>query len=967
MSHQFPKGSEWRKWDLHVHTPASYDWDTKCKITVEDIVEAAVDEGLLAIAITDHHSVASVQAAVDHGKKKGLFVIPGVELRTDKGNDKIHIIALFSPDTAPKTIHEKLLCPLGFSEEDVKSSGDEQVYCDFKKACELIHELGGLVFLHAGGKANGIEQLSSDMKKLLKTDLARMVDIFEVNSVRRAKEYHDIVFPIIKQEFPCLITSDSTDRTKLTYKGGHSIEAIGKAYSWIKADTTFSGLRQILAEPVGRVHLGGTPPKLTDIATYPSRYIDSIKVSPSSSANGPWFNNQIAISPELTAVIGKKGSGKSAFVDIVALSGKSSIDPDHYSFLHKNKFRKDRTTARKYTAQLEWQDGEMITANLDEEVNRASEPERVKYLPQKFVEEICNDYGVSSLFQDEIDKVIFSYVPEEKRLGTTALRDLVQKRADAINTEVARTRNDITEKNVGIDTLEAKQRPEYKKRIENELAAKQKEHDAVKDPTPVAEPKDKLPAGQAEKLAKLEIAITEVGEEIQAAKDKRKATADSLSLLDKLDGKINTITADVEKIYEALSEEATSAGLDLKKLIKLEVDSTTLVAKRKELEAVERDLNKKLDQIGTDPKVSLYAKQKKLVAEKQTISDSFTEQHQKYEEYKKLKKAAEDARKAIVGPKSDTSLTTINSLTSELDYLTSKLDAALEMEYQARTKLSNALVKAMLGKIDLFKEIYQPLIDFIEQEKEKQEATGNMLTFDAGVVFDKSAFIEGFLKQIDQGRNGSFQGKDPGTKTLRDIIDKYTLEDADQAAKLAEEVLRCLANDATKEKPTKNDLAKQLKQGFTPKALYDFLYRVEYMDVRFKIRFNEKDLNENVFSPGEKGALLLIFYLLIDKEKIPLIMDQPEENLDNETVYTLLVPYIKRAKESRQIIIVTHNPNLAVVCDAEQVVSATMLKAKNEIRYQAGSIEDPTTNRKIVDTLEGTMPAFTKRDQKYIR
>lgn len=966
MEELYPKGSEWRKWDLHVHTPASYDWDRKCGKTVEEIVETAIAKGLFAIAITDHHSMAAVQEGIDHGKKKGLFVIPGVELRTNMGNNKIHIIALFSPDIAPKTIHEKVLCPIGFSEEDIKKSGDEQVYCDFKHACGLVHELGGLVFLHAGGKANGIEQLSSDMKRLLKTDLARMVDIFEVNSKKSVKDYRDIVFPIIKQEFPCLITSDSTDRSKLTYKSGHSIEVIGKAYSWIKADTTFCGLRQILAEPVGRVYLGNTPPKLTDIAAHPSRYIDSLEVGPIASGGGSWFDNKIALSSELTAVIGKKGSGKSAFVDIVALSGKSSIDPEHYSFLHKTKFRKDHITARKYRAVLKWKDGETVEVQLDEDVIRASEPERVKYLPQKFVEEICNDYGVSLLFQDEIDKVIFSYVPEEKRLSTTNLRDFIQKRADAINSAVARTREGITKKNIDIFVLEEKQRPEYRRKIENKLTAKQKEHDSVKNPAPVAEPKNKLPKGQADKLAKIEEELIKVGVAIQSAKEERKTNADSLSFLDKLDGKINLLTDDVEKIYE-FDKEADSAGLNLRKLIKLEVDSKTLTAKRRELKVVESNLNKKLDELDTDSKVSLYIKQKKLEAEKKAISDSFTEQHKKYEEYKKLKKAAEEARKAIIGHKNDTSLNTIISLTNELNYISTMLDDALEVEYRERTRLSRALVKAVLGKIDLFKEIYQPLIDFIKQEKAKQEATGNMLTFDAGVVFDKSAFIEGFLKQIDQSRDGSFQGKALGLKNLKAILDKYTLEDADQVVKLTEEVLNCLVNDTTKTTPTKNDLVKQLKQSSTAEALYDFLYKVEYMDVRFKIRFNEKDLNENVFSPGEKGALLLIFYLLIDKEKIPLIMDQPEENLDNETVYTLLVPYIKRAKESRQIIIVTHNPNLAVVCDAEQVISATMVKAKNEIRYRAGSIEDLATNRKIVDTLEGTMPAFTKRDQKYIR
>ena len=139
------------------------------------------------------------------------------------------------------------------------------------------------------------------------------------------------------------------------------------------------------------------------------------------------------------------------------------------------------------------------------------------------------------------------------------------------------------------------------------------------------------------------------------------------------------------------------------------------------------------------------------------------------------------------------------------------------------------------------------------------------------------------------------------------------------------------------------------------------------MDVRFKVLFNDKDLNSNELSPGEKGALLLIFYLLIDRDNIPFVIDQPEENLDNESVYTLLVPYMKQVKQKRQIIAVTHNPNLAVVCDAEQVIYAQMDKKLNQIRYSSGSIENPETNKRVVDVLEGTMPAFKTRDKKYIR
>jgi ABC-type cobalamin/Fe3+-siderophores transport system ATPase subunit len=127
----------------------------------------------------------------------------------------------------------------------------------------------------------------------------------------------------------------------------------------------------------------------------------------------------------------------------------------------------------------------------------------------------------------------------------------------------------------------------------------------------------------------------------------------------------------------------------------------------------------------------------------------------------------------------------------------------------------------------------------------------------------------------------------------------------------------------------------------------------------------EKELHQ--LSPGERGTLLLIFYLLLDKSDIPLVIDQPEENLDNQTVYEVLVPCVKEAKQQRQIIMVTHNPNLAVVCDAEQIICANLDKKNNYLmEYTSGAIEYPVINQAVVDILEGTMPAFDNRDSKYI-
>ena len=84
------------------------------------------------------------------------------------------------------------------------------------------------------------------------------------------------------------------------------------------------------------------------------------------------------------------------------------------------------------------------------------------------------------------------------------------------------------------------------------------------------------------------------------------------------------------------------------------------------------------------------------------------------------------------------------------------------------------------------------------------------------------------------------------------------------------------------------------------------------------------------------------------------------------TEYPYLVHFIKEAKQKRQIIIVTHNPNLAVVCDADQIVEMKIDKSyRNKVSFQSGAIENSIINDRIVTILEGTYPAFNNRDCKY--
>lgn len=159
-------------------------------------------------------------------------------------------------------------------------------------------------------------------------------------------------------------------------------------------------------------------------------------------------------------------------------------------------------------------------------------------------------------------------------------------------------------------------------------------------------------------------------------------------------------------------------------------------------------------------------------------------------------------------------------------------------------------------------------------------------------------------------------------------------------------------------------ISEMLRKNTTSVEVYNFIYGLDFIQSKYSLKFQNVEVEK--LSPGQRGALLLIFYLLVDKDKTPIILDQPEENLDNDTVVNSLVPILNEAKKTRQIIMVTHNPNLAIVCDAEQIIYTDFHRENNfSISYKSGSIESSELNKHSVDILEGTLRAFNNRRNKY--
>ena len=138
-------------------------------------------------------------------------------------------------------------------------------------------------------------------------------------------------------------------------------------------------------------------------------------------------------------------------------------------------------------------------------------------------------------------------------------------------------------------------------------------------------------------------------------------------------------------------------------------------------------------------------------------------------------------------------------------------------------------------------------------------------------------------------------------------------------------------------------------------------------------------------SEGKQAFVILKLLLDFSDKRCPILIDQPEDSLDNRAIYNELVAYIKRKKRERQIILVTHNSNVVVSADAENVIVANQNGTDSpnwggfKFQYIHGALENTKCKDKtdsqilssqgirehICDILEGGREAFKKREQKY--
>jgi len=958
MQH-YPRGSEWRRWDLHIHAPGTAlndqftSWD--------DYLAAleAADPAVAVLGIADYLGLRGYKRVLEERASGRLpriaLVIPNVEFRltpVTKAGKAINLHVLVSPDDADHvsriesalgalTIEragDRIPCTdaglrrLGALSKPEVASDAEAAYREgvnqFKVAFDVFQQWwneqpwlrkNGLIAV-ANSSFDGVSGLQEDSGlKELRAEIYRLAAV--VFSGRPAdrefflgKSHGD---PGIGLPKPCLHGSDAHDIA-------HLLKPAEDRYCWIKADPTFEGLRQTLYEPEDRVFIGVSPP-----GSVAANTLDMLTIH---DPNG-WFETQaVPLNSGLTAVIGLKGSGKTALTDLVAFAGGADPDPES-SFL-----RRASNHLHGLQVDLAWGDGSTDTAKLPD--RPWQEQPRVKYLSQQFVERMCGSGELSEELREEVEAVIFGHIPEDQLMGATSfseLRDLrtssLSERRVEIGEEIARLSQTIAELDLRKQGLDAKRRrqAELKRSIEGLVKSR-----------PVL--KDKAAEANVKLLESARLAHGGLVEQVSQRRRMRQTLED---LRRSLIGK----SQEVRSYWDDLKTRLLAAGIAEEEVTalapRMPSDLTAFDSRGKALDAEIVALTGEAGRAAT-PGQEPKTVEAWLVRIKELEAATKLDEQQKKRLLQLL--AQEDAsKKELV------------QVDAEIDWILNKYPIERAAVRDRRENLYLDFFALLREESDLLRELYGPLRESLDTQGEHERR----LELVCQVRADVGKWLERGEELFDLRRQGPLSAGALQEAVRTKLLPAWLSCKPDEISEAFKGVLNLIKESEVQ--------ATHLRAGHTLLDVAKWLFSVQHITIAYGIQYDGRDLR--LLSPGSKGIVLLILYLSADRiDRRPLIVDQPDENLDNQSVYEILRGYFRAAKSRRQVVIITHNPNLVVNTDAEEVVVAEATVQPSgvpRIRYSSGALEGSLSPQgrsvrgEVCRILEGGTDAFRRRERRY--
>jgi len=887
---KYPKGSEWRIWDLHIHTPETakndqYGNDEAAWDAFLNKVEANANVAVLGI--TDYFSIDNylrLKQKQKEGRLNSKTLLPNVELRitpVTQQETPINIHVIFNPDLSTDIIEREFfrclkfryrecdysclktdLIALGkaFKDDDTiddeyaRKEGIGQFNINFQDLQQTLSKpilRNNIIVAVSNSNKDGNSGIQHSSMAATRQEIYRMSNIiFSGNP-------NDVSFFLGRGKLDAKAIVDTYGSIKpcVTGSDAHSLDKVNvfpnDRITWIKADPTFDGLKQIIYEPEGRVCIQKENPTF-DVEKCPFTRIyiptsTNVFVNETDISFAP---QELPLNSNLVSIIGGRGTGKSVLINYIAAAFHKQIQSENFNL------NSEIIISRQASVSEEAKDFKVSdNPNVPFMYIAQSQIKDLVQNKDKFSQNIretigvTDKYCISSEFSSKTEIAINEYfriikiinanntTPQEKR-------DVIGKEIKKYNDFIANITSEQNKKN-----LES-----YKNRV------------------------GKLNQFNSwiNSLQQLVISIDkftiETNENIRNWNELFKSQEVDIPLVDISNTKGYIIESLIPRLVAA-QEKIQKEIADTKNEFKdYKGDLATLLSNVSVYQNKVSELSKQIETIGLEE-----AKYQNIT------SDVFK-----------------------------------------------NLGIEIKTNIESYTRLIEQKWNEFKGNGTSIDPKKKELLDLILQEN---------LNVSVDVHFDSCKMYNLLLEKLD--------GRSYNEEKLRKILNIETLNDF-------YDFISQTTDHNIFNSEIKNDLRGRLLE------LY-FKRYTQFISHDINVTLAGKSITKLSF--GQQGTIYLRLQIAANMFSETIIYDQPEDDLDNSFITSELISIFKTIKQFRQIIIVSHNANLVVNSDSEQVIIAQ--NEDGQLKYISGSLEDPDINNAVCQILEGGKFAFEKRERRY--
>jgi energy-coupling factor transporter ATP-binding protein EcfA2 len=932
MTKRYPRGSEWRKWDLHVHVPGTalsdgydkkdgeLDWDRAAEIIENSDVQV--------LGITDYFSTKNTIDFIKYYKtkypKSEKVLLVNVELRLNESvnasTDLVHFHVVFRDSVAENKIYEflqklptqitdtsrrkKSCAELSGSDKNTATVTRDDIKNAFRDTFGSKTEATEhLIFLAPANndgmrtqrghqrKANLTDEIDKDIHAVFGKDPSNAEYFLKID------RYEDKTQT--SRPKPVFGGCDAHNFTDLEGWLGKAIEADNtrQVVTWVKGDPTFEGLQQTLVEPSNRVSISELEPDAKD------KYKVIRRVTFSGSTD---FPDEIVFNPNLNTIIGSRSSGKSALLAHIS----HSIDPD-YTIQQQMIAGGNKTQEKDLgpASGLSWREVEGTTCSV-EWADGSSGEGRAIYIPQNWLYQISdNPKEVTNKIQPVLISRYATYFREHGRqLGAVKSANATIDKAVERWFKIA---DSLSELNVEVKDLGSKKS--------------------------ITEARDSI--------GKEIVDLRAANSLSEADLEKYQAVTHDI---DANTARLDDINIEAEELSGYVLTDAKNGFSIVPNVVSAEIYLTPRI------EGVPEKLREVLLALITKYETTLVGQvETAIVAYKNALSAED-------DTLKKASKRLQDDNKALI--EKHKANATLNELVMRQKTQQLALEKIEKLE-ERRTELQ--------GK----------------QKEEAEEVSTQIGARSKALSALRTSFFSE-IRSLDQLTFGIAVGFD--VETIRFLSQPFKKNETGaylktEADEQLVDVEKCQGDPQIfmEQIFSKNQ---KLNQGHVP---VDVAKRIlgATAEVRFTAELESDSIGgfeRSTMTPGKRALFALTLILGESEDQWTLLIDQPEDDLDSRSIYDEIVTYLVDQKKQRQIILVTHNANLVVGADAEEIVVANRHGDDRKNRdnltfdYLTGSLEHSSPKKAAtfdldqmgirehaVEILDGGEEAFQKRRDKY--